>query len=86
LKSGEPIILMICDLTMPAKGGLAFLADQESGQLLREFRVLQGARVVMKQEQARFKSSSKAGNHYSPMARGIIWKQNAHHSAETVSK
>jgi hypothetical protein len=32
------------------------------GQLLREFRVLQSARGVMKQEQGRFKSSSKAGN------------------------
>lgn len=59
---------------------------ESAGQLLREFRILQGAREVMKQEQARFKSSSKAGNYYLPMARGMIWKQHAHKSAETVTK
>jgi hypothetical protein len=57
-----------------------------AGQLRREFQILQGALEVMKTEQARFRSSSKAGNYYLPMARGMIWKQNAHKAAETVPK
>lgn len=52
---------------------------QENGaQLTREIRILQSALEVMRHEQARFKSSSKAGNYYLPMARGMIWKQSAH--------
>jgi len=60
--------------------------QQSAGQLMREIRILQGALEVMKQEQARFRSSSRAGNYYLPMARGMIWKQNAHKSAEATSK
>jgi len=56
------------------------------GQLTRELRILQGALEVMKHEGARFKSSSKPGNSYLPMARGMIWKQFAHKTAAALSK
>lgn len=56
------------------------------GQLARELRILQGALEVMRHEQARFKSSSKAGNSYLPIARGMIWKVLAHKTVSAVSK
>jgi response regulator RpfG family c-di-GMP phosphodiesterase len=60
---------------------------RQSGKLLlRELRILQGALEVMKQEQSRVKSSSKAGSYYVPMARGLIWKLHAHKSAEVASR
>jgi adenylate cyclase len=40
LNSGEPIILMICDLTMPGTDGLAFLAEIRSTPWLAELPVL----------------------------------------------
>lgn len=56
------------------------------GQLTRELRILQGALEVMRHEQARFKSSSRAGNYYLPIARGMIWKLLADKTATAVSK
>ena len=40
LKGGEPIILIISDLTMPGTDGLAFLAELRSTPSLAEFPVL----------------------------------------------
>src|SRR5689334_15167548 len=40
LKSGEPIILIISDLTMPGTDGLAFLAEVRSTPSLAELPVL----------------------------------------------
>ena len=40
LQDGEPIILMICDLTMPGTDGLAFLAEIRSTPWLAELPVL----------------------------------------------
>jgi CheY-like chemotaxis protein len=40
LNSGEPIILMICDLTMPGTDGPAFLAEIRSTPWLAELPVL----------------------------------------------
>ena len=40
-ESGEPIILRICDLTMPGTDGLAFLAEIRSTPWLAEQRRLQ---------------------------------------------
>jgi hypothetical protein len=54
--------------------------------LSRELRILQGALEVMRHEQARFRSSSKAGNYYPPIARGTIWKLLAHKTATAVLK
>ena len=60
--------------------------QEDGAQLTREIRILQSAMEVMRHEQARFKSSSKAGNYYLPMARGMIWKQLARKPETAVSK
>lgn len=60
--------------------------QKRGGQLTCELRILQGALEVMRHEQARFKSSSRAGNYYLPIARGMIWKLLADKTATAVSK
>jgi hypothetical protein len=60
--------------------------QKRGGQLTRELRILQDALEVMRHEQARFKSSSRAGNYYLPIARGMIWKLLADKTATAVSK
>ena len=60
--------------------------QEAGGQLTRELRVLQGSLEVMRHEQARFKSSSRAGNCYLSIARGMFWKLLAHKIATAVSK
>lgn len=48
---------------------------EDGSQLIRELRILRSALELLKQEQTRFRSSSKAECSFPPMQRGMNWKQ-----------